>query len=374
MTNFNINTNGRGGNAMIKSTVYTPAVFGGVYVDITHSLTASVEGRYQWDRIGQQQVYPAFSPRLKQTYTSFSPRVSLDYQVAPDQKAYVTFSRGYRPGGFNAALQGLTASDLATLTGLGVSTNIGYAQEQLDNYEIGLKSTWLDKRVRTVLAGYVMKWRDGQVSNSVTFASSTGNRSLSVIQNVGAVDMKGVELEVDALITNKLSLNGSVNFESPIYKQYIFAPNGLKIRNSTNVTGNVLEQTPKWTWAISPQYKDRLTEKWDYYVRVDYTHRGRIYIDATNVAWLNARNLFDLRAGLVNGPFSIDFYVKNLFNNKQLAEAVRGGDQVYSASTTCPPCYTDTLPQKLLGGAVLNEIRLGLPELRTVGLKASYNF
>ena len=374
MTNFNINTNGRAGNAMVKSTVYTPAVFGGLYIDVTHKLTASLEGRYQWDGISQQQVYPAFSPRLKQTYTSFSPRASLDYQVTPDQKAYVTVSRGYRPGGFNAALQGLTTSDYAALTKLGVSTNLGYDQEQLDNYEVGLKGTWFDKRLRTVLAAYYMDWTDGQVSNSVTFASSTGNKSLSVIQNAGSVHMKGVELELDALITRKISLNASINYEKPIYHQYIFAPNGPKIDNSTNVTGHVLEQTPEWTWAVSPEYKDHLTEKWDWYARLDYTHRGRIYVDATNVAWLSPRNLFDLRAGLVSGPLSFDFYVKNLFNNKQMDEAVRGGDQVYSASGACPPCYTDAAPQKLLGGAVLNEIRLGLPAPRTFGVKASYDF
>ena len=107
--NYGVTVQGRYANAKTKSTVYTPAVFAGIYADVTQDLKVSLEGRYQWDRIGQQQLFPTASPILKDTFKSFAPRVSVDYQVTDSQMAYATFSRGFSPGGFNTALVGLTA-------------------------------------------------------------------------------------------------------------------------------------------------------------------------------------------------------------------------------------------------------------------------
>ena len=372
-TNFGLTSQGRYNNAKTKSTVYTPAIFGGIYVDITEQLKVSAEGRYQWDRIGQQQLFPTASPRLKETFKSFAPRVSVDYQITPDQMAYGSYSRGFAPGGFNTALIGLSAADLVTLAAIG--TNITYDQETLDNYEVGLKGTWLDRRLRTVLSAYYMQWRGGQVSNGTTYATSAGGfRSISVTQNAGSVDLKGVELEFDALITDKLSLNGSFSWSDPRYKAYSYVTLGPRLNGKLDVTGNMLYQVPEWTWHLSPQYEDHLIGEWDWFARVDYRFRSRLNVDLHNIAWMGARHLFDVRAGVKNGPFSLDFYVKNLLNDKQFNDAVHKTDVMYIASGACPPCYTDANPPGYGVSPALNEIRLGLPQLRTIGMKASYSF
>lgn len=372
-TNFGITSQGRYNNAKTKSTVVTPAIFGGIYVDITDQLKVSAEGRYQWDRIGQRQLFPNPNPTLKATFKSFAPRVSVDYQITESQMAYASFSRGFAPGGFNTALQGLSAADLVTLASLG--TNLTYDQETLDNFEVGLKGTWFDRRLRTVLSAYYMQWRGGQVSNGTTYATSAGGfRSISVTANAGSVDLKGIELEFDALITDKLSLNGSFSWSDPEYKAYSYVTLGPRLNGKLDVTGNMLYQVPEWTWHLSPQYEDHLAGDWDWFARVDYRYRSRLYVDLHNIAWMGARHLFDVRAGVTKGDFSLDFYIKNLFNDKQFNDAVHKTDVMYVPSGACPPCYTDASPPGYGVNPILNEIRLGLPQLRTFGLKASYNF
>src|SRR5690606_20951478 len=65
------------------SGVKTPAVFGGLYFDLTDAVTISAEARYQWDKISQQAVFPVPGPMLANTFKSFSPRVTIDYRLAP---------------------------------------------------------------------------------------------------------------------------------------------------------------------------------------------------------------------------------------------------------------------------------------------------
>ncbi len=372
-SNFGFQASGRLTQASTKTTVYTPAVFGGVYFDATDQLTISAEGRYQWDRIGQQQLFPVFGPRFKDTFKSFSPRVTVDYKIDATSLAYATWSRGYRQGGFNGTIFGLAPSILAQLSTLG--TNLTFKQEKLDNFEIGHKGTWLDNRLRTTVAAYYMKWRDGQVSNTQFFTRPDGSTgSATVTENRGQVDLKGIEVEADLAITQQLSVSATFDWETTKVKDYIFTPDGLKIRNSTNVNGNKMEQSPEWTWTLSPSYTDTLTGDWEWFARVDYKHRGKIFFDPTNVGWLAARDLFNLRAGINNKAFRVEFYVNNVFNDKKLTEAVRGNDVVYGTSTACPPCFTAALPVTTRGGSVLNELRLGLPVKRTFGVKASYQF
>ena len=221
----------------------------------------------------------------------------------------------------------------------------------------------------------MMYWRDGQNAAGATYLTESGNiRSISVTANAGSVDLKGIEFEFDALLTEKLSLNGSLSYADPVYKNYQERQLGPRLNGKSDVSGNQLYQVPKWTWHLSPQWEDRLVGDWDYFVRADYRYRSRLYIDTANVAWIKGRHLVDLRAGVSNGPFSLDFYVRNLLNDKKLPEGLHKNDIAYQPSMACPPCYTDANPPIFATGALLNEIRLGLPQLRTFGLKASYNF
>jgi iron complex outermembrane recepter protein len=371
--NMGFQASGRLTQAKTKSRTLTSGIFGGAYYDFTDQITLSAEARYQWDHIRSQQLFPVFGPQLTGTFPSFSPRVTIDYKYAANSTVYGTFSRGYRPGGFNGTILGLDPSILAQLTTLG--SNLLFKQEKLDNFELGHKGLWLENRLRTTTAIYYDKWRDGQVSNTVFFTRPDGSTgSASVTQNIGQVDMKGIEFEAELAVTDHLNVSATFDYEHTKVLNYVFSPDGLKIRNSTNVNGNAMEQAPAFTWSISPQYSAPLVGEWSWFARIDYRHRGKVFFDPTNVGWLNARDLVNARAGVTRDNLRIEFYVNNLTNDKTLTEAVRGNDTLYGPSTTCPPCYTAALPVTTRGGSVLNELRIGLPVKQTFGIKASYDF
>ena len=356
----------------VKSGASTPAVFGGVYFDLTDKLKLGAEARYQWDGINQQQLYPTQTANLHQVFTSFSPRFTVDYQLAPRSLLYATVSRGYRPGGFNPTLIGLAPSALAQLAGLG--TNIAYQQEQLDNYEIGHKAQWLDNRLRTTVALYYMQYRNGQVTDTQRVVQPNGSTAtLTDISNVGQIDLKGVELEADFAATEGLTLSGTLDYADNKYISYIYTPNGLRIRNSTNVNGNQTDNQPALTISFSPTYKRKLVNDVEGMIRLDYLYQGKIYVDPTNVAWRGPSDTLNARAGINKGRVSLEAYVNNVFDNAVFNEAIKGSETTLAPAAVCPPgCVNPPPPGG--PGIALNTIGVGLPIKRTVGMRVSYVF
>ncbi|MCZ6828436.1 MAG: TonB-dependent receptor [Gammaproteobacteria bacterium] len=76
----------------------------------------------------------------------------------------------------------------------------------MDNYELGIKSTWLDNRLMINAQFYLMEWRDYQVTNY-----GDGDLPWWVYGNVnaGTAESKGVEFSINWQITDNLQLKSS---------------------------------------------------------------------------------------------------------------------------------------------------------------------
>jgi len=343
------------------SGVSTPAVFGGLYLDIADNLTLSGEARYQWDKISQQAVFPAPGPRLENTFRSFSPRVTIDYKVAPDQLIYATFSRGFKPGGFNAVLPTLPPS-LAAQVPPGFNTS--YDEEQLDNYELGHKGSWLDRRLRTTLAVYYLQLTNGQVTTPV-FLPGPPATPVNLVNNVGKVNLWGAEFNGDLLINQNLSISGSVDYNDNEIKRSVF-PDGVFIQGTTDVSGNMLDHVPKWRLSLSPVLSFDGPFGGKTSLRVDWLYSSKWFIDNGNSAYVGARHVVNARATFDLGDrFTVEFYVKNLFDDDTFAEALRAPETLYSAT---PPQLTPVITP------TSNTIFLGLPQQRRFGAKVSLQF
>lgn len=344
-------------NNYLISSVKTPAVFAGAYYDITDQLTLSAEGRYQWDGIAQQQAFPILTQRLHSVFKSFSPRVTLDYQITDTSLLYALYSKGYEPGGFNTALIGNVQSVIDQLKSAGAL--LAFKQETLQNFEIGYKTTWLDGRAQTTFAAYTDKWRDGKVlSNIFLTLPGGGFGQQSVTVNGGSVNLKGIEAEGRVAITEDFEISASLAYQDNKIIQYELIPTGPRINGKSNVAGNSLEQAPKWTWSLSPQYGGHLAGDWNWFSRLDYTHRGKYFITNVNVAQVAPLDLLNFRLGISDEVMKLEAYVRNLTQNDEIPEAV--GNQ----------CCSDII--LLNTGA--SAIRVGVPDKRTFGIKGSYQF
>jgi iron complex outermembrane receptor protein len=128
-----------------------------------------------------------------------SGRAILDYQIADQIKAYVSYSRGYRAGTFNGLAYG--------------SSNQVYfvPPETVDAYEVGIKSRFLDNRLQVNFATFydIYKGQQGQVVDS----SATAN----LVSLNGKIQGEEIDVEFQALPS--LLLTASVGVLHSYYDQ-----------------------------------------------------------------------------------------------------------------------------------------------------------
>jgi len=146
-------------------------------------------------------------------WESFSPRINLQYFLNEDVNAYIGWSRGQRSGGF---------SFRASPTELTIATRdpnfrpAYYDEEEVDNFEAGIKADLLDRRLRTNLTVYYQKWHDIQRN------LQDGNPLTGIVQrtaNVKDSHVYGVEAEfnwialTDALVAGDMfRIDGSIAY------------------------------------------------------------------------------------------------------------------------------------------------------------------
>jgi iron complex outermembrane receptor protein len=144
---------------------------------------------------------------LRKTYNGFKSRGNLTWHVTDDVMVYGTYSQGYRPGGFNRE----TGKSLVAVGPDGVKQLFkpsGYAPDTLTNYEVGVKSEFLDHRLQVNLSAYHMKW--GNVQVPLFNPSALGNTTF--VTNGADYKIDGVELQVVGRVTQGLTLQGSASY------------------------------------------------------------------------------------------------------------------------------------------------------------------
>ena len=150
------------------------ALFGEANYRFAEQWTLTFGGRYFDTEVNSRSVfngvfYPGSLslPAGHQTEDGFAPKVSLAWRRDADLMVYALASKGYRFGNPN------TIFPLA-----GFDTPSGWETDSLWNYEVGVKTTWLDRRLQADLTVFVIDWSDLQVRlyrpDDVTFGTNAG--------------------------------------------------------------------------------------------------------------------------------------------------------------------------------------------------------
>ena len=351
--------------AITQRDVETPAFFGAINFDITDDWTLTVEGRWQEDEIteeiiiGVNQMPPANPEILSAKFNSFSPRVSLDYNYADNSTAYVLFSRGYRPGRFNGVLNNSPQAVLDALRAVAPDAALEIKEEQLDNWEAGLKTTWLGGRARTTISIYSDDWIDGQVVNAIPIQVGGVANLISITLNNGTAKLTGVEFEGQWAVTDNLTLSGSFGLNDTEIETYVCGDCNEVYGTFDGVVGNELPRAPKVTWNLSGSYTDQLKGDWDWFGRFDLAHQGERHVDYSNVAQTAAYENLNLRLGIRKENLTLEAFLLNATDHDEFIAGTRGIN-VFS--------FTG------FGGPNQNMIRVAAPIPRSWGVRATYNF
>ena len=198
-----------------------------------------------------------------------SPKVGFSYQFVPDVMGYLQFSSGFRGGGF-----GPRPSDAFQVR--------SFKPEDLKTLELGIKSEWLDHRLRWNSAVFYSRYTNLQEGFNTTDPS--GNPWFSTV-NVGASRIYGFEAELLTEPVTGLQFQGSFGYLNykvtdaggPIDPATGQSSFGICITHSDG-SPCVPPRTPKYTAGLSAQYSANVTSAGSTLTaRVDSTYQSAVY-------------------------------------------------------------------------------------------------
>src|SRR5262249_34757313 len=128
---------------------------------------------------------PCYNTSKKVVENGETHRINLQYQLTPDIMVYGTWSTGFRPGGNNR-----------------LPTAGSYTADTLSNFEIGWKTTWLDRRLRANGAVFYEKWKDVQTAVQ-------GQYGITSIVNAGDAKVEGIESDISWAVNDRLTLSAA---------------------------------------------------------------------------------------------------------------------------------------------------------------------
>jgi iron complex outermembrane recepter protein len=287
-----------------------------VFTDLNWEITSQLEldGAIRYDRDARQnttetpqQFLPdpsaTFGEVRSHTWGAAEPKATLRYKPLDDLTLYGGWSRGFRSGGFNQTGVGAVASAEGQK-----GVHDLFNAEIDDTSEVGIKSEFLDHRVRANLSLF-----DTDSHNGYFFFYD----STTSTQNLGNLDAryKGAELELTAKATDRLDL----------YASFGYTDSKITHMEDPSVVGNQAPLVSRNTINAGAQYRQPFTSNLNGIVRFDFQRIGRTWWDPYNVTSRDPVNLLDMRAGLEADKWSVTAWAKNLTNKIYNAEFSTGG-------------------------------------------------
>ena len=261
--------------------------------------------------LGGDQLNPGDSSESVFTY-SVSPR----FHLSEDVMVYGRVATGYRPGGPNAILTGFEKPEVSS--------------DRLTNFEIGLKSEFLDRRALINVALFYMDWKDIQIT-----VLCPGVSGCSYLDNAGTASSQGVELTMALRPTAGLSVGFNAAYTDA--KLTDDAPTVF------GVDGDVLPRIPKWSASVTAEYSAPLAGDW-----IAGVGGAVRFVDDRVTAFslsptrrrIEGHTAVDANASVSNERLTFRLFAKNLFDSKGLQSVIPNSDisgTPYLAGTRLQP-------------------------------------
>lgn len=225
-----------------------------------------------------------FQTNYSAEWDQLTPQATLGWNVTDDVYAYLTYSEGYKGGGFDD-----TPGNVA-------QANLSYDPEFVTNYEVGIKSTLWNRRVRFNADVFMMDYTDLQVVqvNVACLCNQT--------DNAASAEIKGVEAELNFLPIEGLRLSLSGSYVDATYTDFIES-SGL------DSSGNQLQRTPSTQISAGVTYNVGMVT-----FDAQYSWQSEMYWATDNIAEEPDYGLFDARIsiGPENANWTLSLWAKNL--------------------------------------------------------------
>jgi iron complex outermembrane receptor protein len=321
------------------------AGFGQTDFNINDQLSITAGGRYSSDRRNVNEflqfdltrpynptdpIEPIATQIGSVTYNSFTPKASIQYKPFANFMAYVSFSEGFKSGGYNLGAVGKP-----------------YSPEKLKAYETGIKSDFLQRKARLNVSLFYYDFTNLQVNKTL--------EQNEVIENAASATLYGAEAELTLLPVERVKIDLNAAWTHSRYDKYCTEdaarpagpPPGTALCDPAdpaafNLAGNRLEQAPEFSGTLGIEYSVPTTPG-VFTLRGEVFSTSRIFFTQYNLRSNSqaAYSLVDayLNFEQANDHFYGSVFVKNLFDRTVFGIADAGSAIVDSPvqATFLPP-------------------------------------
>lgn len=255
------------------------------------------------DRIGGNCLAVYNTSARDVSYTA-----GLDYTPWEDTMLYVKTSKGFKGGGFNQRGSANAGSFDA------------FAPETVTDYEVGLKTDLLDRRVRFDFAAYLSDYKNIQRSILVVGPGGAPN---TIVQNAASARIHGLEAALDVIPVEGLVLHATLGYTDPKYKKFV---DGL----GNDLSAQPFFLVPQWTYSLSATHtidtgfgELHSTVSWHWQDAVSLSPASSrllaAYIDQKAYGLLDAQISFSPSAV---PDLDISFWAKNITNKQYFTRSL----------------------------------------------------
>jgi len=147
-------------------------------------------------------------------WSNFSPRLIFDRQFSDNIFGYVSYSKGFRSGGWSGRANS--------------AIEIGpYDPEELDNFEIGMRTESSDRSIRFNATAFYMDYQDKQEDITVSFTSPEGDVTTSTfVENAANATTQGLEFELYYRMSDQITIRSALGLLDAEYDDYDVIDNG----------------------------------------------------------------------------------------------------------------------------------------------------
>ena len=245
--------------------------------------------------------------------------------------AYVSFTRGFKPGGTNLTygrasreeLDAIFRFDAVVAPPMVFRT---FDKETIDALEAGLKTDLFDGKVRTNIAVFSYTYENLQ------FQATDPDQFQGGVANIPESDVSGIEIELTGLISDTVMVDANLAFiDSEVTSDYMVLDNVDAFQYSVqgeeliryglreNVKGNKLAKTPEFSADLTFTYETTLASGNEFSSKFQYVRKGAFEQRVSNnpvVDSIDAYNLFNLvnSFDFIGNNTGIDIMLLNIGN------------------------------------------------------------
>jgi len=239
-------------------------------------------------------------------------KATFAYRPTLDTMFYATYSEGFRRGGFNR--QG----EIFFVQTGEPAFPAAFQSDLIDNYELGWKLELFNNRVRWNGAVFFLDWSDQQVG--IFDPPIYGITAFTA--NLAGSEVKGIESDFTALLTDKLTLQGAVTFlDGEITELPGTGAEGLR------PVGSDLSRVPDFSGSLNFRYDFQLAGRESFWT-LGASHTGSMIqgLSASSALTLDSYTLVNASIGVNFEQWQLRLLGSNLTDERpELSKVDRGG-------------------------------------------------